>query len=247
MICCFSGTGNSRYVAQRIANAISQEHICDLNEYIKNNKSLEKEERIIFVTPTYAWRIPRIVENYIKSNAPFDNANAYFVMTCGGEIGNAGKYLELLCRSVGLNYMGVAQVLMPENYIAMFSAPEREEALRIVDASEKTIDGIIDVIKSDSAFAQSKVSVVDKLYSSIVNTVYYPLCVKDKSFYAKDSCISCGKCKQACPLNNIELIDGKPRWKGNCTHCMACICGCPTGAIEYGKKSVNQPRYHCPK
>lgn len=29
-----------------------------------------------------------------------------------------------------------------------------------------------------------------------------------------------------------------------CMHCMACICSCPVDAIEYGKKSVGQPRYH---
>ena len=29
-----------------------------------------------------------------------------------------------------------------------------------------------------------------------------------------------------------------------CTHCMACICYCPTSAIEYGKKSLGKPRYH---
>ena len=29
--------------------------------------------------------------------------------------------------------------------------------------------------------------------------------------------------------------------------CMACICGCPAEAIEYGKKSRGKPRYQCPK
>lgn len=44
-------------------------------------------------------------------------------------------------------------------------------------------------------------------------------------------------------MNNIQLIDGKPVWGKNCTHCMACICYCPQEAIEYGKKSVGKPRY----
>ena len=45
-------------------------------------------------------------------------------------------------------------------------------------------------------------------------------------------------------MNNVTLKDGKPSWGKNCTHCMACICYCPKEAIEYGKKSVGQPRYH---
>ena len=46
-------------------------------------------------------------------------------------------------------------------------------------------------------------------------------------------------------MNNVTIKDGKPVWGRNCTHCMACICYCPKdSAIEYGKKSVGQPRYH---
>ena len=39
--------------------------------------------------------------------------------------------------------------------------------------------------------------------------------------------------------------DGKPVWGNDCTHCMACICKCPTEAIEYGKVSIGQNRYVC--
>ncbi len=45
-------------------------------------------------------------------------------------------------------------------------------------------------------------------------------------------------------MNNIRMENGKPVWGQACTHCMACICYCPTEAIEYGKKSVGKPRYH---
>lgn len=56
--------------------------------------------------------------------------------------------------------------------------------------------------------------------------------------------IICGECVKVCPLNNIQLIDGKPAWGKNCTHCMACINYCPTAAIEYGKQTKDKPRYH---
>ena len=57
-------------------------------------------------------------------------------------------------------------------------------------------------------------------------------------------CIGCGKCEKLCPLNNITLQNARPVWGSNCTQCMACICYCPTRAIEYGKKSAGKPRYH---
>ena len=63
----------------------------------------------------------------------------------------------------------------------------------------------------------------------------------------KDTCIGCGKCEKACPLNNIKLVDHRPVWGKRCTHCMACICRCPKEAIEYGKHSEGLPRYVCGK
>lgn len=248
MICYFSGTGNSKYVACRISEALADSMLVNLNDVIKKNNKLSIDQGpVIIVTPTYAWRIPAVVEKLIRDNAPYNNIDAYFVMTCGGEIGNAGKYVRALCTKTGLNHKGVAGVVMPENYIAMFSAPDSDTALNIVNDAEKSIDSIISVIRAKDSFPQSKLTLIDRLYSNVVNPVFYSFCVKDKSFYAKDNCISCKKCAALCPLNNIKIVDGKPLWQGNCTHCMACICGCPTQAIEYGKKSVNQPRYHCPK
>ena len=60
MILCFSGTGNSRYIAERIAEAL-QDEIVDLNAKIKAAEyaPIQAGEDIILVTPNYAWRIPQ--------------------------------------------------------------------------------------------------------------------------------------------------------------------------------------------
>ena len=79
----------------------------------------------------------------------------------------------------------------------------------------------------------------------IVNPAFYALFVKAKAFRATDSCVGCGRCVSLCPMNNIRLEGARPVWGKDCTHCMACICRCPKAAIEYGKKSVGKPRYHC--
>ena len=62
MIFCFSGTGNSRYIAQRIAEAL-QKTVIDLNARIKDNDTttVDTGSDVVMVTPTYAWRIPKIV------------------------------------------------------------------------------------------------------------------------------------------------------------------------------------------
>lgn len=42
----------------------------------------------------------------------------------------------------------------------------------------------------------------------------------------------------------FEIKEGGPVWGKRCTHCMACICGCPAEAIEYGKRTVGKRRYY---
>ncbi len=245
MILYFSGTGNSKYVAQRIADALD-EPLCSMNDRIKSGDTapVETGGRLIIVTPTYAWRIPRIVRDWLLNTTLTGAKQAWFVMTCGGEIGNAGKYNHALCQKKGLTCMGTAQLVMPENYIAMFGAPQAAEARQIVTKAEPDIDRAIAAIAAGEQFPPTRNNLYDRFMSGPVNPIFYSFFVKAKAFTASDACVGCGQCAERCPMNNITLQNGRPAWGGSCTHCMACICYCPTEAIEYGKKSPGKPRYH---
>ena len=245
MILFFSGTGNSNYVAKRIADALGDE-ILNLNDRIKSGDTLPVEtgERVIIVTPTYAWRIPRIVRDWLLKTELRGARLAWFVMTCGSEIGNADRYNRDLCTEKGLACMGTAQIVMPENYIAMFSAPQADEARQIVAKAEPSIDRAIAAIQRNQPFAPTRNNLYDRFMSGPVNLIFYKFFVNADAFTVSDACISCGQCAKRCPMNNVTLKDGKPVWGKACTHCMACICYCPVSAIEYGNKSVGQPRYH---
>lgn len=245
MVLYFSGTGNSKYIAQKIANALDDE-LLDLNDRIKRAdfSKITAQNRFVFVTPTYAWRMPRIVSDFVE-NIRFEGAKrAWFVLDCGGEIGNAGKYLEKLCDKLSLEYMGVAEIVMPENYIALFNAPEPDKAQEIIGKAEPKIEKAIEYIKRGMRFEKPRNNVYDRFMSACVNPIFFKFIVKADAFYATDKCVGCGLCEKLCPLNNIEIVDGKPEWGKNCTHCMACINHCPAQAIEYGKKSKGKPRYH---
>lgn len=245
MILYFSGTGNSGYAARRIADGLGEPLLC-LNDRIKagDTAPVETGERLVIVTPTYAWRIPRIVEDWLLHTELTGAKRAWFVMTCGSEIGDADRYNRRLCQEKDLACMGTAQIVMPENFIAMFNAPTVEEARRIVAKAEPFIDRAIAAIRAGHMFSPPRKKLYDRIASSAVNPVFYPLFVKANPFTASDVCIGCGKCEKLCPLNNITLQNARPVWGTNCTQCMACICYCPTRAIEYGKKSAGKPRYH---
>ena len=245
MVLYFSGTGNSRHVAERIAVTLGDE-LFNTNDHIKagDTSPVTSDERLIIVTPTYAWRIPRIVRDWlVKTDFP-GAKQVWFVMTCGSEIGNAAGYNRVLCREKQLTYMGTAQIIMPENYIAMFNAPQAEEARQIVAKAEPDIDRVASAIAANQAFTPSRNNLYDRFMSGPVNPIFYSFFVKANAFTAGDACTGCSQCARLCPMNNITIQNGKPVWGGNCTHCMACICRCPAQAIEYGKKSLGKPRYH---
>ena len=245
MIFWFSGTGNSKYAAQRMAEALNEPLLC-MNDRIKahDTATVETGERLVIVTPTYAWRIPRLVRDWLLQTELRGARQAWFVMTCGSEIGSADRYNRELCRVKGLSCMGTAQIVMPENYIAMFGVPQADEARRIVAKAEPDIDRAIAALREGLPFPPTRNNLYDRLMSGPVNPLFYSCFVKDRAFTAGPACTGCGLCVKRCPTNNISLQNGRPVWGGSCTHCMACICRCPAEAIEYGRKSRGKPRYH---
>lgn len=248
MILYFTGTGNSEYVAERIAKELKEDAYNLFLRIRENDDSpLHSEAPWVVVAPTYAWRIPHILEKWLEQVPLIGSKDIYFVMTCGASIGNAGKYLKSLCSKIKMNYLGCYGIVMPENYIALFRTPTRDQAISIIEKAEKEIDQVIGYMQSSEKFIEAKLTFTDKISSGIVNTLFYPLFVHAKKFRVTEECISCGLCEKVCPLHNIQLLKGKPSWGQECTHCMACICRCPKEAIEYGKHSKGLPRYTCPK
>ena len=245
MIFFFSGTGNSAWAARKLAGALGDE-AADIGSFIRDEKNWEGEaETAVFVTPTYAWRIPKLVEAWIGRSS-FGRPKAWFVMTCGDDIGSAGEYNRKLAESRGMAYMGSAKLVMPENYTAMFETPDQERAKAIIREAEPKLEALAERIGRKEAFPEAKLSPADRIKSRWVNPAFYRLFVKDKAFAVSDACISCGKCVLGCPVKNIRLEDGRPVWEGRCTHCMACINACPMEAIEYGRKSRKRCHYTCP-
>jgi len=246
MIIYFTGTGNSRYCAKMIAEKLGDEMV-DVFHYIKDGIAGEfiTGKPWVFVTPTYAWQLPRIFVDFMRS-ANFDGSkDAYFVMTCGSDIGNAGEYIAELCREIGLNYKGVLEVVMPENYIAMFKAPDAKESAEIIEKAVPVLENGIKLIQNGKNLPEKEVNFTDRKKSGLTNKLFYKVTVTAKHFYTTDACIGCGKCAESCVLGNITLTDGKPKWGDKCTHCMACICGCPTEAVEYGNHAKGKVRYQC--
>ena len=246
MVVYFSGTGNSRYAASMIAHRTG-DALTDAGRAIqtKHPAQLDSQRPWVFVSPTYGWRIPHLFADYLRRGQFTGSRDTYFVMTCGSDIGGAERHLRKLCAEKGWNFRGVLEVVMPENYLALFPVPDDADCVPIMDGARKTLETGIAALQQGAPFAPRKKRPLDGLKSGIANRLFYRFLVHAKPFHSTRSCARW--CAQVCPLNNIQMVDGLPHWGDHCTHCMRCITLCPMKAIEYGKRSVGKPRYRCPE
>lgn len=246
MIFYFSGTGNSRYVAHMLGDLL-HDKVIDSNTYIKLNtkETFASEKPFVFVAPTYGWQMPHIFETFIKNSVFAGAKQAYFILTCGGDIGNAQETNRKLCNEKGLVYKGTAELIMPDNYLIMYAPSTRSEAAKLLQKAHPAIEDFARTIKENGFITNKKITVFDKMKSAMINPLFYRFYIKTKKFHATESCISCGKCVTVCPYQNIKLQNDVPVWGNQCTHCCACISYCPTQTIEYGKATVGRDRYHC--
>ena len=248
MVLYFTGSGNSRYAAS-IISGICGDELISMN-YIMRQRienpyiaqySFESKQPFVVVCPTHCWRVPRAVEQFLRDSRFVGNNKMYFFLTCGSSTGAAAEHAEELCSELGLEFMGLSSVVMPENYLAMFKVPSYDDAQGIIRAAHSKIESCARLILTEKQIVDSNKG---NVHTSKLNGLFYRVFVKDKLFGANANCNECGICEKICPMVNIRIGEkGKPQWRGNCIHCMACINSCPKEAIEYGKISHGKRRY----
>lgn len=244
MILYFSGTGNSRYVAQMLGELLSDEVHSLADELCRGESGdFYSEKPYIIVFPVYCWDMPRKVAVLIARSTFGGNKQTYFIATCGHWSGNTAKSMARLCRKSGLDFKGLATILMPANYIVMYEPPQPDRCREIVSDMNEPLAQAAEYIRAGSALPREQHQLKERLFSAPANALFYKLSMKDEGFHTTEKCNGCGICKKKCPLNNITLNDRRPHWNGNCTHCMGCICHCPQEAIEYKDRTAGRRRY----
>ena len=243
MVLYFSGTGNSRYVAKKIAET-SGDELVSIGQKIKSGdfSEIRSEKPLVFVGPVYAGRLPRVMEDYIRKTKFSGTQRAYFVVTCAQTPWVTVQYVEKMCSEKGFALLGFNSVVMPQGYLAGGGTQPKEVNDKILKAAEPKIISIAETIRDKQMLPKEQPG--KAMMSKVLNPIMYSIMISAKGFRVTDKCTGCRKCVQRCPLNNIKLTNGKPVWGDQCTHCMACIAGCPNEAIEYGKKTVGKPRYY---
>lgn len=251
MIFYYSGCGNSRFVAQHIAQAL-EERLVFIPEAERAGQftyTLAENERVGFVYPIYSWRPPKLVSDFVKK-LRFEGTPSYVytAVTAGDNAGMAEALFRTQLQEIGLNLNAAFLFVMPNTYINMVGMTVDSErvAQRKIAKTKKLLPEAIENIKVRKSVSTMIKGMFPRIKTYSIGKSFYKW-VSDKPFFATDDCIGCGKCVQVCPLQNIALEEGKPRWNGHCTNCDACYHYCPKHAIQFGTKSKGKGQYHFPE
>lgn len=244
MIYYFSGTGNSKWAAKRLAqktNDIARSMV-DMVKAKEAPAPVDEHDVLGIVFPIYAWSTPKYVTDFVKRIKVHKKAFVYAVATCESETGFAFAWLK---RHVHLN--SCYSVMMPNNYILMGLGVENEASQhrKIAEARmelETIGDNILARREENKIFPGAM-----PFLNSFIIAPLFRLSRSDRKFYADKKCIGCGKCEDVCPISDIRLENGKPVWQHKkCMQCCACINRCPVRAIQYGNATQNSGRYVFP-
>lgn len=247
MIICFSGTGNSRFVADALAHRLGDE-VVSLNDILRNDlpREFESEKPYVFVFPVYAWNIPPFVREFMNSATLNGCRKVYAVVTMGADSGKTDENTAEIMNARNMEFMGLRGIVMTDNYINFSPMPDAETVKATNARALLEVDEIAEQIRNGGRIVKTDRTRLAGLKSGFINRMFTKH-MSDPGFTVSEACTGCGACERFCPSRNITLTSGKPVFDDHCFCCYGCLHRCPVEAINIKGKSEKRGRFVCPE
>ncbi len=247
----FTGTGNSLACARAIAKGLGNTDLVPIASLREEKRLRVPTERVGIVCPVYFYTLPLIVREFIPRLDLSGVKYAFLVATMGGLPGLAVEHGEELFRKAGGELHAGFAVRMFANYIAEYNVRGERSVRAMQKRMERRVAEIVRIVQAGERHLE-KGGPFDRLLSRAMfgllgRRFLQEARTRDRLFSVDPSCVHCSTCAHVCPVENIRMVDGSPRWLGHCEQCYACIHFCPVAAIQVqGKPTRMRGRYHHP-
>jgi Pyruvate/2-oxoacid:ferredoxin oxidoreductase delta subunit len=245
----FSGTGNSRNVANWIASVSLEYQVeCQpVNIAHIDRKALTAPEPgtlIIFLSPIHGFNYPPIMLNFIarfpkgKNKVVLMNTRAGMLIgkfVTPGLTGIAFYLSALILFLKGFSIKAILAVDMPSNWISVHPGLNDRTVKFLHEKNKERVVKFAHKIMQGKSHFKHLIEVYDLLLAPIA--VAYYLAGRfflAKTYFASADCDNCNICLKGCPVKAIIKVDNRPFWTFNCESCMKCMSNCPRKAIETG-------------
>jgi ferredoxin len=252
----FTGTGNSYYIAKKIADS-KNALLVPVAQVINQEEIKVNTPKVGVVFPVYYMDAPNIIKEFAEKIIL--DKDQYFFAICnyGGAMGDA--FISINKRLKNKRKIDASfGIQMPQNAFLK----KNEDKTKLIDISKKRINKILQIIDKNKKGHYSSNFLMDFFIKSMMpffrklvrnffiekndenrektnEELLYKL---DKYFKTNNDCNGCGLCLMVCPVNNIKIINKKPEWQSHCENCTACYNFCPNKAIS-NRISKNGYRY----
>jgi ferredoxin len=233
-------------VARAISDALGEAEIIAI-AHARADDHDEPHEILGIVFPVYWGGLPLKVLEFLPSLEGHSASYIFAVVTHAGGPDFALAQLKAELQKIGLDLSAGFPLRMPSNYIIDYDAPTEGGIQRILGNADKTIEEIVDTLRNravDLSSSQfSSYSGPSRSYKQFLERVNSA----DEKFWVDENCTECETCVRICPVQNIQMKEGRPEWLHGCEQCLGCINWCPESAIQIGSGTESRGRYTNPR
>lgn len=236
---CFSGTGNTRLVAQKVKKGLELEGH-EVNYFETRDKPTIPMEYDSFgiCFPVYDWSPPWPLRELIKSwHGLLNDKPCFIVMDYAGDPVNARLKMMEDLEKTGARIFHASEIVMPESWTIVLTPkkiqsmnewlsknPQPDPTDLGIEVGKKLKNGDTTPTKKPK-YKFSSYSFLIPFYTKTSLKMFYRIDLD------KGKCVKCGICAEKCPTGSIKL-NSYPSFSYPCASCYACINHCPTQALE---------------
>ncbi len=242
LIICFSQTSNTRKIAEKIRDGVIDETgRCDMEDLEEVDvDSLKDYDLIGLGCPVFYYQEPYNVRDFMEGLPRLKDKPWFVFCTHGAVMGRTLLSMtESLEKKGGIvigshdSYAGATIPFYPKPTLT--SGHPDEQDLREAFEFGKAIVKCGKAVSEGDASCVSKPPPVSvdwaedeaKMFTlDFLKQITPPLSINS------ETCVQCGECRDACPVDGIDIECEPPRIQEPCVYCFHCASICPTCSIE---------------